>query len=122
MPKSFQITLAAQGVIISAVLYLILTLFLGFIYYFTSLPESGYFSLIITGLSVLPAAFYICYRSGSRGLLYGLTIGLGFFLLSFVIYLIFYQNNSTMIIIAEKLFVSLLAGGLGGILGAILKR
>lgn len=122
MPKSFQITLVIRGILVAAVISLILTMLLSLIYFFSSVQESMIHSLVVGGLSVLLASFYVSHLSGSRGLIYGIAVGLGFFLLSIVIYYIFYDGNPWLKIILQKLGVYVLSGAIGGTIGAVLKR
>ncbi len=121
MSKSFEVSLAAKGILIAIIISLVLTFLLSLIYYFTSVQESMIYSLLTTGISVLAASFYISSRSGSKGLFYGLTIGIGFFILSIIIFYIFYIGNPSWLILLQKLLVSVLTGMIGGITGAILK-
>ncbi|MGI5902023.1 MAG: TIGR04086 family membrane protein [Desulfitobacteriia bacterium] len=122
MSKSLEVTMILKGILIAAVVSLILTIFLSLIYYFTAVQESTNLSLLAAGLSVLSASFYISYRTGSKGLIYGLTIGAGFFILSLIVFFIFYPGNPTWIVMLKKLFISLLAGLIGGTAGALLKK
>ncbi len=122
MAKSFEIFQVSKGVLISVVCSFVLTLLLSVLYYFTDVQESLIHTLIISGLSVLIGSFYIAFQSGSKGLIYGLSVGFGFFLFSMLIYYIFYEGSPTLRILLEKLFVSMVTGALGGTLGAILKK
>ena len=121
MSKSFDIVMAAKGILIAVFLSLLFTVALGLIYYFTSIQESITASLVTAGLSVLIASFYISYRTGSKGLYYGLAIGVGFFVLSIIIFYIFYIGNPPWPILALRFLISLIAGIFGGTIGAILK-
>ncbi|HHV64167.1 MAG TPA: TIGR04086 family membrane protein [Peptococcaceae bacterium] len=122
MAKFFEISAVIKGVLIAAILSLGLTLLLSIIYYFTSLQESLIHSLIIIGLSVLVASFYVAFRSGSKGLFYGLTIGSSYFLLNLLIYYIFYEGDPSWKTILVKLAFSLFPGAIGGTVGVILKK
>ena len=122
MPKSFSISLVAQGIVIAAVASLILTLILSLVYFFTSVQESALHSFVSIAISVFGASLLIAYQAGSKGLIYGLTIGLGFFVLSLIVSLIFYSGSLSWLIVLEKALVSHVAGVLGGTLGAVLKR
>jgi putative membrane protein (TIGR04086 family) len=122
MAKPFEFLQACKGILMALIISLILTILLTIVYYFTSIQESLLHSLIVSGLSVLLASFYVAYQAGSKGLIYGLSVGLGFFLLTIIIYFIFYKGNPAIVIVAEKFLVSLLTGVIGGTAGAILKR
>ncbi|NLM21367.1 MAG: TIGR04086 family membrane protein [Peptococcaceae bacterium] len=121
MSKSFDIAMAAKGILLAVFLSLLFTVVLGLIYYFTSIQESITASLVTAGLSVLVASLYISYKTGSKGLYYGLAIGIGFFLLSIIIFYIFYIGNPSWPILLLKFLVSLITGIFGGTIGAILK-
>ena len=122
MPKSFHISLVTQGIVIAAITSLLLTLVLSIIYYFSSIQESTLHSLICIAISVFIGALFAANQAGSKGLIYGLSIGFGFFLLSVIVYYIFYEGNPSWWVILQKFLVSLIAGSLGGTIGAILKR
>ncbi|MGI6449732.1 MAG: TIGR04086 family membrane protein [Desulfitobacteriia bacterium] len=122
MSKSFKITNVLKGILIAVILSFVLTLLLSLIYHFTSLQESVVHSLVIAGVSILAASFYIAFHCGSKGLYYGLTIGFGFFLLNLAVYYIFYAGDPSWKMILSKLALSILAGSIGGTIGAILKR
>jgi len=122
MSKSFEISLAAKGVAAALIISFILTLVLSLVYYFTSLQESALYSLLVAGVSVLAASFYFTFKAGSKGLIYGLTIGIGFFILSVIIFYIFYIGNPSWLVLLEKFVVSLITGIVGGTLGAVFKR
>lgn len=122
MTQSFQIPRAAKGVLVGIVISLVLTLLLSLVYYLTPVQESAIYSLVITGLSVLIASFYIAFQAGSRGIYYGLAIGIGFFLLTIIIFYIFYEGNFAWLTVLEKLGICLVSGLIGGTIGAVLKK
>jgi putative membrane protein (TIGR04086 family) len=122
MSRSLEISRVTKGILVTVILSFLLTLLLSLIYYFTSLHESPIHSIITAGISVLFASFYVSFQSGSRGLFYGLAIGLGFFLLSIIIYYLFYDSNPSWRIVLGKFSVCLASGIIGGTIGAILKR
>lgn len=122
MPNSFRISLVTQGILIAAITSLILTLILSIIYYFSSVQESTLHSLICIAISVFSASVLVSYQAGSKGLIYGLSIGIGFFILSIIVYYIFYSGNPSWLFVLAKALVSLVAGALGGTIGAVLKR
>jgi len=122
MSKSIEFSQTVKGIVTALILSLILTLLLSLVYFFTSFQENIIHSLFVSGLSVLIASFYISYQSGSRGLINGLLIGAGFFIISVIIFYIFYIDNPSWLILLEKLSVSLIAGIIGGIVGVIVRR
>jgi putative membrane protein (TIGR04086 family) len=122
MSKSFEVSMAAKGVLIAVFISLASTVVLSLFYYFTSVQESIAASLAAAGLSVFLASLYIAYKTGSKGLIYGLNIGSGFFILSIIVFYIFYIGNPSWNILLLKLLISLLSGMVGGAIGAILQR
>lgn len=122
MSRSLEISRITKGILITVIFSLILTFLLSLIYFFTSLQESSLHFVIIAGISVLFASFYVSFQSGSKGLFYGLVIGLGFFILSIIIHYLFYDNNYSLRVVLSKFIVSLSSGIIGGTIGAILKR
>ena len=122
MSKSFNITSVIKGVLIAVILSLGFNLMLSLVYYFTSLQESLIHSLIITALSVLTASFYVAYLSGSKGLFYGLTIGIGTFLMNLLIFNMFFVGDPTWKVVLLKMAFNVFPGAIGGSMGVILKR
>lgn len=122
MSKSFQISLVAKGIVIAIVISFILTIVLSLLYFFTSLQESFLYSLLAAGIGVLAASIYISYQAGTRGIIYGLSVGIGFFLISIVIFYIFYAGDPSWKVILEKVLISPVSGVIGGTIGAICKR
>jgi putative membrane protein (TIGR04086 family) len=122
MPKPFQILLVAKGIVIAAVITLVLTLILSLVYYFTSVQESMLHSFLCLAIGITSASIYTSLEAGSKGLIYGLAVGFGFFLITLIVHLVFYTDNPSWLVLIEKLLISLAAGALGGTLGALLKR
>ncbi|KUO67024.1 MAG: hypothetical protein APF84_17690 [Gracilibacter sp. BRH_c7a] len=122
MPNSYRLTLVTQGILIAALASLILTIFLSIIYYFSSIQESTLHSIVCIAISVFLASALVSYQAGSKGIIYGLSIGLGFFILSIIVYYIFYSGSPSWLVLLEKALASLVAGVLGGIVGAVFKR
>ncbi|UWG95607.1 TIGR04086 family membrane protein [Dehalobacter sp. DCM] len=122
MPKSFQLSLVAKGIVMAIVISFLLTIILSLLYFFTSLQESMLYSLLAAGIGVLAASIYISYQAGTKGIIYGLAIGIGFFLISIIIYYIFYTGEPSWKIILEKVLVTPIAGAVGGTVGAISRR
>lgn len=122
MAKSFEISQVSKGILIAVIISFLLTLLLSLVYFFTSVQESLIHTLVISGISVIIASFYIAHHSGRKGLIYGLAIGFGFLLFSIIIYYIFYEGNPSWKILLEKGSVDLVTGALGGTIGAVLKK
>lgn len=122
MPKSFKFSFVLKGILISALFALILSLFLSLILAFTSLPESTSSFSIIFGISVFLGAALTSYQAGTKGLYYGLTVGVGFVLFLLFISSILNSASPAWLKVGEKAIVSLICSAIGGIVGAIFKR
>ncbi|SDG85163.1 TIGR04086 family membrane protein [Desulfosporosinus hippei] len=119
MSKSFQISLVLKGILIASILAMVFSLVFGILLSFTSLPESNLIINIIFGASVFISAFITAYQAGTRGLYYGISVGVGFILLVLIISSVFWSDTPVWLKIAEKAIVALLTGGIGGIIGVL---
>lgn len=115
----FRLQLVIWGILLSIILYLFGNVFLGLVYYLTTLAEetlpwlSGalYFGSIFTGAAVVTR------RAGGKALFYGLAIAGIFFLLAWGLGSTVLPLASCSSPLAPKLFLALSAGVLGSILG-----
>lgn len=119
MSKSFQFSLIFKGILLATILAMLLSLVFGVLLSYTSLPESDLSINIIFGSSVFIAAFITAYQAGTRGLYYGLSVGIGFILLVLVLSAIFWSDSPSWLKMAEKTIVALASGGVGGIVGVL---
>jgi len=117
MSKSFQFSLILKGILVASILAMLLSLVFGVLLSYTSLPESELVVNIIFGASVFIGAFITAYQAGTRGLYYGLSVGIGFILLVLILSAIFWSDTPSWLKIAEKTIVALVSGGVGGIIG-----
>jgi putative membrane protein (TIGR04086 family) len=122
MSKPFQLSLVTKGIALAIVISFLLTVVLSLVYFFTSVQESVLYSLLTAGIGVFIASFYIAYQSGARGLLYGLAIGIGFFVVTILIYYIFYTGDPSWKILLEKVLISPISGAIGGSIGVLTKK
>lgn len=122
MSKSFHFSLVIKGILIAAVIALILSLLFSLLLSFTPLPESELSLNIILGLSIFLGAAMTAYQAGMRGLYYGLATGVGFVLFLLLIFAILTPGSPSWIRFGEKAILSLVSGGIGGILGVVAKR
>jgi putative membrane protein, TIGR04086 family/integral membrane protein, TIGR04097 family len=119
MSKSFQLTLIAKGIILATVLALLMSLVFGVLLTYTSLPESDLSINIIFGTSIFVAAFITAHQAGTRGLYYGLAVGLGFTILVLILSAIFWSDTPSWLKMGEKGIIALVSGGVGGIIGVL---
>ncbi|AHF06757.1 TIGR04086 family membrane protein [Desulfitobacterium metallireducens] len=122
MPKSFKLSLVVKGILISALFALILSLLFSLILTFTRIPESELSLRIIYGISVFFGAALTSYQSGTKGLYYGLAVGVGFILFLLLVSAILISSSPAWLGIGEKTVISLVWSAIGGVIGAILKR
>ncbi|MDR3540018.1 MAG: TIGR04086 family membrane protein [Desulfosporosinus sp.] len=122
MLKSFQFSLILKGILLAAILAMLLSLVFGVLLSYTSLPESELSINLILGASIFVAAFIAAHQAGTKGLYYGLAIGLGFILLVLVLSAIFWTKTPVWLKIGEKTILALVSGGVGGIIGVLFPK
>ncbi len=122
MPKSFHLSLVIKGILIAAAIALVLSFLFSLLLSFTHIPESDLSLSIIFGISVFLGAALTAYQAGMKGLYYGLAVGIGFILFLLLVSAILTPGSPSWILFGEKSIISLIAGGIGGILGVIFKR
>lgn len=117
--SGFSLSAAGAGIGYAIVLAVILTVVASTVLYFTELDEGLLYVVVNAGSFVVLglAAYITACRAQSHGLLYGLSIGLGYSLLTLVVGLIFFPPFLGFGAFAKRLGFSLLAGAAGGILG-----
>ena len=122
MSKSFQFSLILKGILLASILAMLMSLVFGVLLSFTSIPESEMSLNIIFGASIFVAGFITAYQAGTKGLYYGLAVGIGFILLVLILSSIFWSNTPSWLRIGEKTILALVSGGIGGILGVLFPR
>ena len=122
MANTFKISFVFKGVLLAVIFAFVSSLILGLILSFTSLPESDLVVDIVYSLSIFLAAAYSTFKAGNKGLVYGIFIGLGFVFLLLILSAILQPESPLWINIGEKTIYSVIAGGVGGILGVIFHR
>ncbi|MGQ9755486.1 MAG: TIGR04086 family membrane protein [Desulfotomaculales bacterium] len=111
-----------KGTLASTVLALTLTFTAGFIFYGTRITESimPWVTAFVLFFSVVLGGAIAAYSAGGRGLYHGAAVGVTFFLLLWLTAALVFPGPITAGDIAEKFFLSLSAGAVGGILGVML--
>ncbi|MEL1135267.1 TIGR04086 family membrane protein [Desulfitobacterium sp. THU1] len=122
MPKSFKFNLILKGILIASGIALLLSLILGLLLTFTPLRESSLAYNIIVGVSVFLAAALTAYRAGTKGLYYGIGIGIAFIILLIILFTILSPDTLSWLELGEKTIICLATGGIGGIIGVIIRR
>ena len=122
MTKSFQFSLILKGILLATILATLISLIFGVLLSYTSLPESELSINIIFGASVFIASFITAHKASTKGLYYGLAVGLGFILLVLILSAIFWSETPSWLIMGEKTILALVSGGVGGIIGVLFPR
>jgi len=122
MPKNWQFGLVMRGVLMAAFFAIVLSAGLGLLLSFTSIPETNLGSNLIYITSVFAAALMNANRAGTKGLYYGLGIGLGFAIFALAVVAVFRATPPAWLEIGEKTILSLVSGGVGGIVGVLVRH
>ena len=122
MFKSFQFSLILKGILLAAILAMLLSLVFGLLLSFTSFPESDLSINLIFGASILVAAFITAHQAGTKGLYYGMAVGLGFIVLVLILSAVFWSDTPSWLRMGEKTILALVSGGVGGIIGVLFHR
>ena len=122
MPKSFHLSLVLKGILIAAGIALGLSLILGLLLTFTPLQESSIAYNLIIGVSVFIAAVITAYHAGMKGLFYGIGIGIGFIVLLLLLFAVLSPSSPSWLDFSEKSIIILATGGIGGIIGVVVRR
>jgi putative membrane protein (TIGR04086 family) len=111
-----------RGLLIALALAVVLSLFATLLLYFSSLSAKLLPSIAaaILLISVFFGGSLAAARAGGKGLFHGLGVGLGFFVLMWVLGALLFPGPLTLIGLLEKLLLAVSAGALGGILGVSL--
>lgn len=119
MSKSFHVSLIVKGILLATILAVLLSLVFGVLLSYTSLPESELSINVIFGASIFVAALVTAYKAGTKGLYYGLCVGLGFILLVLILSAVLWSGSPSWLTMAEKSIIALVSGGIGGIVGVL---
>jgi putative membrane protein (TIGR04086 family) len=78
-------------------------------------------SIIVT-LGIACAGFYIGYKNGSDGFLYGILAGALYVLFMIIMYFLANENFKFEMNMLYKMLLNTLTGGIGGIIGVNMKK
>ncbi|OAT81342.1 TIGR04086 family membrane protein [Desulfotomaculum copahuensis] len=121
----FSLGEVLRGALLALTISVLGSLFTGAACYFSSLPEHSlpWVSAGVYFFSVLGGAWSTARRTGNRGLIYGLTVAVLFFLFSWLIAVyILPPVSAGTTPLYQKLLLAVLAGTLGGVLGVSCSR
>jgi len=124
---SGNLSFSAYSVIRCTVVALVISILgaavLGLIFYFSSFSEQvmPFGALGILFVSVFAGGTYAAKRAGNSGIYHGLAVGIGFFAVSWFLVTLFFPGSTAFFEVIQKLVVTCIAGGIGGVLGVGLK-
>lgn len=78
-------------------------------------------SIIVT-LSIACAGFYMGYKNGSNGFVYGILAGALYVLFMIIMYFLAKENLKFEMNMLYKMLLNVLSGGIGGIIGVNMKK
>ena len=122
MSKSFQFGIVIRGVLMAAFFALVLSAGFGLLLSLTSIPETNLGFNLIFIVSVFIAALMNANRAGTKGLYYGLGIGLSFALFALAVVAVFRATPPAWLEIGERTILSLVSGGIGGVVGVLFRQ
>ena len=120
--KNVQFKLLTKGLGIAIIVSFVLTLILSLIYFLTSVQESLFLSLMCTGSGILVGSAVVARRADSRGMLYGIIIGVTFFVITLLVHFMLNASSPDFETMIPKFIVYCLSGIIGSILGVLLKK
>ncbi|NSW83879.1 MAG: TIGR04086 family membrane protein [Syntrophothermus sp.] len=108
-----------KGLLLTCTVAAVLGALVAAIVYFSPLKETTLAPLVnlVLIIAVFVGGSYVAKTRGSRGLIGGITLGIMFFVVMFVLTLIFSPNLPGFKSFLQHLCICLIAGGLGGIFG-----
>jgi putative membrane protein (TIGR04086 family) len=113
-----------RGLLAALVIAIVLGLLSTLLLHFSSLSEK-FLSWIAAFILIISAFFgsgLAAARAGNKGLFHGLGVGLGFFVLIWLLGTLLFPEPITLLDLLEKLLLTVSAGALGGILGVNLSE
>ncbi len=117
--EGFQISAMWRGLAWAIVVTVIMTILFSVLLHYTSLTEGllSSYALFIIFISMLTGATMGAKTAGNKGLWHGLSITLGYWLLTVIIALFWNLENLTFLFLLKRLCFAVAAGVLGGIIG-----
>lgn len=111
-----------RGLLVALAVAIVLSLLSTLLLHFTNVSERflPWIAAFILFISVFFGGGLAAARVGGKGLFHGLLVGLGFFILMWVLGTLLFPGPSTVIGLIEKFVLTVAAGALGGILGVSL--
>jgi putative membrane protein (TIGR04086 family) len=120
--KNIQFKLLTRGLGIAIIVSFVLTLILSILYFLTSIQESLFLTLMCTGSGILIGSAVAASRAHSRGLIYGVSIGVIFFVVTVIVHFLLDSSSPAAVIVLPKFIVYCLSGVIGSVFGVLLKK
>jgi len=116
---SFNFSAVLKGTMLVLIVLVVLSALTGLIYYFSALSESTIplAASVILFISIFIGSVSGARQAGCKGLFHGLVVGAISFLLIVLLALLLLPGGIILKSLLSKLFLSLVAGVLGGIVG-----
>ncbi|MBO8128725.1 MAG: TIGR04086 family membrane protein [Peptococcaceae bacterium] len=111
-----------KGILVTVILIIVFSFLAGLIFYLSNLSETvlPWLAALIFFFSLTLGSGTAAKTAGEKGLLHGLAVGLGFFIIIGLLAAFALPGPFTLIGVLEKLCLSIGAGATGGILGICL--
>ncbi|AEF94198.1 hypothetical protein Desca_1339 [Desulfotomaculum nigrificans CO-1-SRB] len=118
-PPFFNYTAILRGTLVSLGFSLGLSILAGLAYYFTSISENSipWVAATILFVSVSLGSGYAAKRARSKGLFNGIGVGVLTFILIWILTGLFLPGNILLVGALGKLALTVIAGGIGGMIG-----
>ncbi len=120
--SSFNFSAVYRGALITLIVSLIFSIFLGLIYYLTGLSETSlpWTASGILCLSVLIGSGYAAAKARVKGLYHGIGTAIIYFILVWIIAALFLPSIITLAGFGSKFALTVICGAVGGMLGVSL--
>ncbi|MFZ5597242.1 MAG: TIGR04086 family membrane protein [Bacillota bacterium] len=108
-----------RGIIVAFMMSIAGSLIFGVLLFLTGISESTLpvAASVILFVSVFCGGFFSSRHSGNRGLFHGIFVGIAIFLLIWIFTGLFISTGVAFLPLVQKLFICLIGGSLGGIIG-----
>lgn len=116
---NFDFSAVFRGTILALVVSMLGAAFLGLFFYFLNTSETlmPSISVAILFISVFIGGMFSAYSAGNKGIYHGLAVGGLFFVFSWLLVVLLFPGSLAFGVMIQKLILTVIAGGLGGILG-----
>ncbi|ABO50271.1 conserved hypothetical protein [Desulforamulus reducens MI-1] len=115
----FSFSSIYRGTLVALSFSLGFSILAGLAYYFTDIPENSmsWVAVVVLFASVFLGSGYAAKRARSKGLFNGLGVGLATFIVIWLMVGLFLPGKILFVGVLGKLVLTVVAGGLGGMLG-----